>query len=83
LDDADFSRLPPTYIITAECDPLSSDGELYRDRILAAGGRAAWHEAQGLVHSFMRARRTSARARQAFGRIAAAARSLGDGKWPY
>lgn len=83
LDDADFSRLPPTFIITAECDPLSSDGELYRDRILAAGGRAAWHEAPGLVHSFMRARRTSERARRAFLRIAAAARSLGEGKWPY
>ena len=30
--------------ITAECDPLSSDGEAYRDRILAAGGKAAWFE---------------------------------------
>src|SRR5689334_22301349 len=26
LRDGDFSGLPPTFIITAECDPLSSDG---------------------------------------------------------
>ena len=40
LADADFANLPPTVIVTAECDPLSSDGEAYRDRILAAGGKA-------------------------------------------
>jgi acetyl esterase len=44
LADNDFSGLPPTVIITAQCDPLSSDGELYRDRILAAGGKAWWLE---------------------------------------
>ena len=27
LADTDFSGLPPTVIVTAECDPLSSDGE--------------------------------------------------------
>ena len=43
LADTDFSGLPPTAIVTAECDPLSSDGEAYRDRILAAGGKAWWH----------------------------------------
>src|SRR5690606_8464732 len=40
LADTDFSGLPPTVAITAECDPLSSDGEAYRDRIRAAGGKA-------------------------------------------
>ena len=33
LADSDFSGLPPTAIFTAECDPLSSDGEFYRDRV--------------------------------------------------
>ena len=39
LADANFANLPPTVIVTAECDPLSSDGEAYRSRIVAAGGR--------------------------------------------
>ena len=69
LKDRDFSGLPPTVIVTAECDPLSSDGEAYRDRILAAGGRAWWRGEPRLVHSFLRARPTVPRAAEAFARI--------------
>ena len=82
LADRDFSGLPPTIVFTAQCDPLSSDGESYRDRILAAGGRAAWREEPGLVHSYLRARRTSRRAAEGFDRIVAAAAALGRGAWP-
>jgi len=82
LDDLDFSGLPPTVIVTAECDPLSSDGERYCDRVLAAGGLAHWYEAPGLVHSFMRARKSSARAEAAGERIVAALAALGAGTWP-
>jgi acetyl esterase len=83
LSDADFSDLPPTVIFTAQCDPLSSDGVVYRDRIRAAGGRAAWREEPGLVHSFLRARHSAQRARQAFDRIVTAVAALGKGEWPY
>lgn len=83
LRDSNFSGLPPTFIITAECDPLSSDGEAYRDRILAAGGRAWWREEPRLVHSFLRARKTVPRAGEAFARIIAAVAALGKGDWPY
>lgn len=83
LRDRDFSGLPPTVIVTAECDPLSSDGEAYRDRILAAGGRAVWREEPGLVHSFLRARSTVPRAAEAFARIVADTGTLGRGEWPY
>ena len=83
LRDNDFSGLPPTVIITAECDPLSSDGETYRDRIVAAGGKAWWHEEKRLVHSFLRARTTVPAAAEAFARIIAAIASLGRGEWPY
>ncbi|SJM31431.1 alpha/beta hydrolase [Mesorhizobium delmotii] len=81
LHDSDFSGLPPTVIVTAQCDPLSSDGEAYRDRILAAGGRAWWYEEQRLVHSFLRARKTVPRAGEAFTRIVAAIATLGKGDW--
>lgn len=83
LGDRDFSGLPPTVIVTAQCDPLSSDGETYRDRIVAAGGRAWWREEPGLVHSFLRARHTARRAREGFARIVAAVAALGNGEWPY
>ncbi|TIO89404.1 MAG: alpha/beta hydrolase, partial [Mesorhizobium sp.] len=53
LADADFAYLPATVLITAQCDPLSSDGEAYRDRVVAAGGYAYWFEEQGLVHSYL------------------------------
>ncbi|AEH84933.1 alpha/beta hydrolase [Mesorhizobium opportunistum] len=81
LADADFANLPPTVLITAECDPLSSDGEAYRDRIVAAGGRAYWLEEPGLVHGYLRARHTVGRARASFTRIVDAVAALGQGAW--
>jgi len=81
LADTDFARLPPTVLITAQCDPLSSDGESYRDRIIAAGGRATWFEEPGLVHGYLRARHTVGRARESFTRIVDAAAALGKGSW--
>ncbi|MBZ9909895.1 alpha/beta hydrolase [Mesorhizobium sp. BR115XR7A] len=83
LRGRDFSGLPPTVIITAECDPLSSDGEVYRDHILEAGGKAWWHEEPRLVHSFLRARTAVPAAAEAFARIIAAVAALGRGEWPY
>lgn len=83
LADTDFSGLPPTVVFTAECDPLSSDGEAYRDRILAAGGRAFWREEPGLVHGFLRARHSVRRAGESFTRIVDAVGALGRGAWPF
>ncbi len=77
LADSDFSGLPPTVIVTAECDPLSDEGRLYRDAILAAGGSAEWIEEPGLVHGYLRARHTVRRARDSFARIVAALRRMG------
>ncbi len=37
LNATDFSGLPDTIIISAECDPLSDDGRHYRDKILGSG----------------------------------------------
>ena len=56
LDD-DFSNLPPTVIITADCDPLLDDGKNYTNSVKAAGGRALWINEEGLVHGFLRARK--------------------------
>lgn len=83
LADTDFSGLPPTVIVTAQCDPLSSDGEAYRDAIQAAGGKAVWFEEAGLVHGYLRARHMASRARESFTRIVETVRSLGRGEWNY
>lgn len=83
LRDVDFSGLPPTVIVTAQCDPLSSDGETYRDRIVAAGGKASWREEAGLVHGYLRARHSVARARESFAFITGALTALGRGEWPF
>ena len=82
LHDTDFSGLPPTVVITAQCDPLASDGESYRDAILAAGGQAAWINEAGLVHGYLRARAMSDRAGDSFERIIGAVAALGRGDWP-
>ena len=83
LTDREFSNLPATIVFTAQCDPLSSDGEVYCDRIRTAGGKAAWHEESGLVHSYLRARRMSRKAAQGFDRIVSALAALGRGDWPH
>ena len=83
LADANFANLPPTVIITADCDPLSSDGEAYGSRIQAAGGKAWWFEEAGLVHGYLRARHSVARATASFSRIVEAVTALGKDEWPY
>lgn len=83
LSDSDFSGLPSTVVITAQCDPLSDDGGAYRDRILAAGGKAHWIEEPGLVHGYLRGRSSVTRARHSFDRIIHAIRALASGNWPF
>lgn len=83
LADSDYSGLPPTVIVTADCDPLRDDGRDYHDRLRAAGGRVHWINEHGLVHGYLRARATVGRARDSFERIEVAIEALGQGLWPY
>jgi acetyl esterase len=82
LDDTDYAGLPATVCITAECDPLADDGRAYVHRITLAGGRAVLHEEHGLVHGYLRARHSVARARVSFARICGAISALAAGEWP-
>lgn len=82
LCDADFSKLPATIVIAAECDPLSDDGRHYCERIASAGGRALWRNEHGLVHGFLRARHSAGRAGASFRRICKAVQALGLNGWP-
>ncbi len=77
LQDTDFSNLPPTLILSAECDPLADDGRDYRDAILAAGGVAEWVLDRGLVHGHLRARHSVPRSADSFARLCAGLRKMG------
>ena len=83
LQDRDFSALPPTILVSADCDPVRDDSRDYRDRILEAGGKAHWINEAGLVHGYLRARHSVGRARDSFERISVAVEALGQGIWPY
>lgn len=79
LHDEDFTGLPPTVVISAECDPLSDDGPDYAERINQAGGDAVAVVEKGLVHGYLRARHESVRARDSFSRIVEALTSMNEG----
>jgi len=66
LQDDNFSCLPNTLVLSAECDPLSDDGRHYCEAINKAGGKAQWRNETGLVHGYLRARHSSTRARESF-----------------
>lgn len=83
LHDTDFSGLPPTVVVTADCDPLRDDGPVYCGKITEAGGPAHWINEPGLVHGFLRARSSVKRAAHSFERISVAIEALGQQIWPY
>lgn len=82
LRDRDFSGLPPTLAISAQCDPLADDARDYAAKIIAAGGQAHWVEEPGLVHGYLRARSTVGRAATSFTRIIDAISAFAEGRWP-
>lgn len=82
LQDSDFTRLPPTLAIAAQCDPLADDARDYAARLTAAGGTAVWIEEPGLVHGYLRARATVPRAAASFARITATLSAMAARQWP-
>ena len=47
-----FSNLAPAIIITAEFDPLLSDGEEYAERLRSAGVPVIYQQFDGMIHGF-------------------------------
>lgn len=83
MADPDFRGLPPSFLLSAECDPLADDGLLYARKVVAAGGKAHYIRARGLVHGSLRARHMSHRAGLAFGQITDAVAAFGRGEFPW
>lgn len=83
LNTDDFDGLPPTVLISAECDPLAGDSDDYYRALKNAGIPSHWENEKGLVHGYLRARHMSSRARDSFTRIIEAVTTLGRNEWPY
>ncbi|MEO6459577.1 MAG: alpha/beta hydrolase [Bdellovibrionota bacterium] len=49
---ADLRDLPPTTLITAEIDPLNSEGRKLGSQLAAAGNSVKWRDYKGVTHEF-------------------------------
>jgi acetyl esterase len=52
LDHGNLAQLPPALILTAQCDPLHAQGELYAEALKRAGVTAEHRQWPGMIHGF-------------------------------
>jgi acetyl esterase len=49
---ADLKNLPDATVITAEIDPLMSEGKMLADKLKAAGSQVTYQNHEGVTHEF-------------------------------
>ena len=52
VDQPNLQGLPPATLITAEIDPLNSEGRAYAKKLMAAGVPVDYHNVTGVTHEF-------------------------------
>ncbi len=75
LKAGDLSGLPPTFVITAQYDPLRDEAEAFASRLRAAGVQATHRRYDGVIHGFLSAAPQLAASQAALDESAAAMRS--------
>ena len=53
MAESNFSKLPPTFTLTAELDPLRDEGEIFALRLAEAGVRSVLKRYDSLIHGFI------------------------------
>ena len=71
LRSSDFQHLPQALVLTAECDPLRSEGQAYAERLRDARVPVRYIEYPGMAHGFMSWSSVVPAARRAFDEIGA------------
>lgn len=66
--------LPPTLVLTAECDPLRDEGHHYARRLADAGVPVTYSQYDGMIHGFIRRLDAIDKARDALAEVAEAVR---------
>ena len=67
----DLAGLPPTTVITAQIDPLRSEGEAFAKKLEAAGVKVAYRNYLGVTHEFFGMGAVVPEAKQALDAVAA------------
>lgn len=62
----DFSNLAPAFVLTAEYDPLKTEGKQYADKIKNAGNIVLYKDYKKLVHGFFNIPKLSQESMQAY-----------------
>ena len=76
LRAADLQDVAPALVLTAELDPLVSEGEAYAERLRADGVEVRARRFEGMIHGFLRMPAIVDDADEAIDAIAAAVRAL-------
>jgi acetyl esterase len=66
----DFSRLPPAFVMLAECDPLHDEGQAYANRMRDDGVAVTLVDWPGVIHDFILYEAVLPQAREALVEIA-------------
>lgn len=71
LKATNVANLPPTFVHTAEFDPIRDDGRAFAARLAAAGVWVTYREARRMLHGFLRMREAGPQARAEFAALCA------------